>query len=158
MEPIFQNHNRDQFEVFAYSNTLESDKHTERMKGHFDHWVDVTSMTDEEMAQRIYADQIDILVDMAGHTAGNRLPVFAMRPAPIQASYWIGFGYTTGLRKLITLFAMRIWFRLAASVISARSRCACRRLSCAYATSQRGHSGMYLSYLHCVMDMSRLAV
>jgi protein O-GlcNAc transferase len=100
MEPIFQNHNRDQFEVFAYSNTLESDKHTERMKGHFDHWVDVTSMTDEEMAQRIYADQIDILVDMAGHTAGNRLPVFAMRPAPIQASYWIGFGYTTGLKEI----------------------------------------------------------
>jgi protein O-GlcNAc transferase len=52
------------------------------------------------MAQRIYDDQIDILVDMAGHTAGNRLPVFAMRPAPIQASYFIGFGYTTGLKEV----------------------------------------------------------
>jgi predicted O-linked N-acetylglucosamine transferase (SPINDLY family) len=100
MEPIFRNHDRDQFELFAYSNTPSTDQHTERMKGYFDHWVDVVRMTDEEMAQRIYDDQIDILVDMAGHTKGNRLPVFAMRPAPIQASSFIGFGYTTGLSEI----------------------------------------------------------
>ena len=100
MEPIFRNHDRDQFELFAYSNTLNPDQHTERMKGFFDHWIDVVRMTDEEMGQRIYEDQIDILVDMAGHTKGNRLPVFAMRPAPIQASSWIGFGYTTGLKEV----------------------------------------------------------
>jgi predicted O-linked N-acetylglucosamine transferase (SPINDLY family) len=70
------------------------------MKGYFDHWVDVVGMSDEEMAQRIYDDQIDILVDMAGHTAGNRLPVFAMRPAPIQASYFVGFVHTTGLKEV----------------------------------------------------------
>ena len=100
MEPIFRNHDRDQFELFAYSNTHNPDQHTERMRGYFDHWVDVVRMTDEEMAQRIYDDQIDILVDMAGHTKGNRLPVFAMRPAPIQASSSIGFGYTTGLSEI----------------------------------------------------------
>ena len=100
MEPLFRNHDRDQFELFAYSNTLNPDQHTERMKSYFDHWIDVGRMTDEDMAQRIYDDQIDILVDMAGHTKGNRLPVFAMRPAPIQASSWIGFGYTTGLKEI----------------------------------------------------------
>ena len=100
MEPIFRNHDREQFELFAYSNTANPDDHTERMKGYFDHWVDVVRMSDEEMAQRVYDDQIDILVDMAGHTAGNRLPVFAMRPAPIQASSSIGFGYTTGLKEV----------------------------------------------------------
>jgi predicted O-linked N-acetylglucosamine transferase (SPINDLY family) len=100
IEPIFQHHERDRFELFAYSNTSSPDQHTERMKGYFDHWVDVVGMTDEEMAQRIYDDQIDILVDMAGHTAGNRLPVFAMRPAPIQASYFVGFVHTTGLKEV----------------------------------------------------------
>jgi predicted O-linked N-acetylglucosamine transferase (SPINDLY family) len=100
MEPLFRNHDRDQFELFAYSNTLNPDQHTERMKGYFDHWVDVVGMTDEEMAQRIYDDQVDILVDMAGHTKGNRLPVFAMRPAPIQASSCTGYAYTTGLKEV----------------------------------------------------------
>ena len=100
MEPLFSSHDRDQFELFAYSNTRGEDKHTERLKGYFDHWIDVTQLTDEEMAQRIYDDQIDILVDMAGHTKGNRLPVFAMRPAPVQASSLIGYGYTTGLKEI----------------------------------------------------------
>jgi protein O-GlcNAc transferase len=100
IEPIFRNHDRDQFELFAYSNTLNPDQHTERMKGFFDYWIDVGRMTDEEMGQRIYDDQIDILVDMAGHTKGNRLPVFAMRPAPIQASSCTGYAYTTGLKEV----------------------------------------------------------
>ena len=100
MEPLFCNHDRTDFELFAYSNTLNPDVHTERFQDYFDHWVDVTRMTDEQMAQRINDDQIDILVDMAGHTAGNRLMVFAMRPAPIQVSSSIGYGYTTGLEEI----------------------------------------------------------
>ena len=100
MEPIFRNHDREQFELFAYSNTHNPDQHTTRMKGYFDHWIDVFRMTDEEMGQRIYDDQVDILVDMAGHTKGNRLSVFAMRPAPVQASSCTGFGYTTGLKEV----------------------------------------------------------
>ena len=99
MEPIFRNHDRNQFELFAYANTAEPDHHTERLKGYFDHWVDVLRLSDEEMAQRIYNDQIDILIDLAGHTGGNRLLAFAMRPAPIQASY-LGYGYTTGLKEV----------------------------------------------------------
>ena len=100
MEPLFSNHDNDQFELFAYSNAQSPDQHTDRMRKYFDHWVDVTQLTDEQMAQRIYDDQLDILVDVAGHTTGHRLGVFAMRPAPIQASSPIGYAYTTGLKEI----------------------------------------------------------
>ena len=100
IEPMVCEHNRDHFELFAYSNTAKPDHHTERFKGYFDHWIDVTQLSDEAMAERIYDDGIDILVDMAGHTKGNRLVVFAMRPAPIQVGSAIGYGYTTGLKEI----------------------------------------------------------
>ena len=100
MEPLFRNHDHRQFELFAYSNTAKEDEHTERLKQYFDHWIDVVRLSDEEMAGRIYEDQIDILVDMAGHTNGNRLLVFAMRPAPVQVSSNIGYGYTSGLKEI----------------------------------------------------------
>jgi predicted O-linked N-acetylglucosamine transferase (SPINDLY family)/outer membrane protein assembly factor BamD (BamD/ComL family) len=100
MEPMFREHDRDQFELFAYSNTKNTDHHTERFKSYFDQWIDVSQLSDEVMAERIYDDGIDILVEMAGHTSGNRLVVFAMRPAPIQVGSAIGYGYTTGLKEM----------------------------------------------------------
>jgi predicted O-linked N-acetylglucosamine transferase (SPINDLY family) len=100
MEPMLREHDRDQFELFAYSNTKNPDRHTERLKGYFDQWIDVTQLSDEAMAQRIYDDGIDILVDMSGHTKGNRLLAFAMCPAPIQVGSAIGYGYTTGLKEI----------------------------------------------------------
>jgi len=105
MEPIFRHHDRNQFELFAYSNTKYPDEHTERMKNYFDHWVDVMQLSDDAMAQRIYDDKIDILIDMAGHTKGNRLLVLAMRPAPIQVASLIGYGYTTGLEVINYIIA-----------------------------------------------------
>jgi protein O-GlcNAc transferase len=100
MEPMFREHDRDQFELFAYSNTKNTDHHTERFKSYFDQWIDVSQLSDEAMAERIYDDGIDILVDMAGHTRGNRLVVFAMRPSPIQVGFAWGYGYTTGLKEM----------------------------------------------------------
>ena len=105
IESIFRHHDRKHFELFAYSNNERSDDHTERMKDYFDHWIDVLPLNDDAMAQRIYDDQIDIMIDMAGHTKGNRLPVFAMRPAPIQVACWIGYGYTTGLKEMDYIIA-----------------------------------------------------
>jgi predicted O-linked N-acetylglucosamine transferase (SPINDLY family) len=57
-------------------------------------------MSDAKLADRIFNDELDILVDLAGHTNGNRLLVFAMKPAPIQVTYIIGYGYTTGLSEI----------------------------------------------------------
>lgn len=99
LEPILRNHDKERFEVFAYANVAKQDTHTLHLKRYFDHWVDVVEMSDDEMAERVKADDIDILIDLAGHTAGNRLSVLARRPAPIQATY-LGYGYTTGMAEI----------------------------------------------------------
>lgn len=99
VEPIFQNHNREQFELYAYSNSLRVDAATERIKAQFDHWECVVPYSDDELAERIRQDGIDILVDLSGHTALNRLLVFARKPAPVQFTM-IGYMQTTGLKAI----------------------------------------------------------
>jgi predicted O-linked N-acetylglucosamine transferase (SPINDLY family) len=99
IDPILRNHDKMRFEFYAYANVVKPDEHTVYLKKHFKKWVDVTQMNDEEMAQQIYNDGIDIVVDLAGYTFGNRLGALAMKPAPIQATY-LGFGYTTGLDEI----------------------------------------------------------
>lgn len=100
IEPMLDHHNRDRFELFAYSNTVGLDDKTQRIRNCFDHWIDVVKLSDSEMAKKIYEDEIDILVDLSGHTKGNRLTVFGMRPAPVQVSASIGYGYTTGVQQI----------------------------------------------------------
>lgn len=85
--------------LFAYYNHTAQDAYTLRLKNQFKHWHDVANLTDAQLFAQIEADQIDILIDLSGHTAGNRLPVFAMKPAPIQMS-WYGYMATTGLRAM----------------------------------------------------------
>ncbi|MGE5623066.1 MAG: tetratricopeptide repeat protein [Bacillota bacterium] len=99
MEPLFREHDHSQFELFAYSNVQQPDTHTERLKTYFDHWRDIVALSDDQAAAQIAADRIDILVDLAGHTAGNRLMVCARKPAPIQMTH-MGYGYTTGLKAI----------------------------------------------------------
>ena len=96
IEPVFANHNKDKFEIYAYSNSLQSDGFTERFKSVTDHWRDITFKNDEDAAEIIHEDNIDILIDLAGHTARNRLSVFFFRPAPLQLTY-LGYPATTGL-------------------------------------------------------------
>jgi predicted O-linked N-acetylglucosamine transferase (SPINDLY family) len=86
-------------EVYAYAEWVREDAVTERYKRYVDHWVPTRGLTDVAMATRIRADGIDILVDLAGHTAKNRLSVFARKPAPVSVS-WLGYGYTTGLTAI----------------------------------------------------------
>ena len=96
VEPLFDAHDRDAVELFAYAHVPVTDDASDRIRKSVDGWCETVGMTYAELADRIRADGIDILVDLAGHTAGNRLPAFAGKPAPVLAS-WLGYGGTTGL-------------------------------------------------------------
>lgn len=85
--------------LHAYYNNSYEDDVTRRLQGYVKHWHRVDSVLDGDLAKRITADRIDILIDLSGHTAKNRLRVFAHKPAPIQAS-WMGYPGTTGLQAM----------------------------------------------------------
>lgn len=97
--PLLEHHDKAQVEVYCYYNQVVQDAHTERVIAAADHWIPCAAMSDDELAARIRADGIDVLVDISGHTLGNRLQVFARKPAPVQVS-WMGFGYSTGMTAM----------------------------------------------------------
>jgi predicted O-linked N-acetylglucosamine transferase (SPINDLY family) len=99
LEPLLKTHNRETVEVTCYAEVAKPDQVTARLQSLADHWVSTVGMSDEALATRIQADSIDILVDCAGHTAHNRLRVFARKPAPVQAT-WLGYPNTTGLSAI----------------------------------------------------------
>ena len=90
-------HNREQFNITCYSNSLSDDMMTRRMRATVDAWHITADWSDEKLAAQIIADRIDVLVDLAQHTAGNRMLVFARKPAPVQVTY-LGYPGTTGLK------------------------------------------------------------
>jgi len=96
IEPVIKAHSRKHFEVYCYSNNKIYDKVTERIQGYADNWRCISGIIDEEAEELVRTDEIDILVDLAGYTADNRILLFARKPAPIQVS-WIGYLTTTGL-------------------------------------------------------------
>jgi predicted O-linked N-acetylglucosamine transferase (SPINDLY family) len=100
-EPLLAAHDQARFEVYCYASMPEhrADDATRRLRGHAEHWRFVRDMSDAELARLIRADSIDILVDLDGHTAHNRLKAFTYRPAPIQATY-LGFFASTGLAAM----------------------------------------------------------
>lgn len=97
--PYFVRHDRTQFEFFLYSETTAEDATTVRIREASEHWRATHRLSDRELAEQICRDRIDILVDLAGHTSGNRLPCFAHRPAPVQVSF-LGYPNTTGLQRV----------------------------------------------------------
>jgi len=100
IEPLLERlANRSGLVLHAYYTHVVHDAVTERLRGHMALWHDVAGATDAALDALIRADGIDILIDLAGHTAHNRLPVFARKPAPVQAS-WIGYPGTTGLTAM----------------------------------------------------------
>jgi len=90
-----------------YTNTRE-DTVTQRLRAYFPQWHAVAALNDAELADKIRADGIDILIDLSGHTAHNRLPTFACKPAPIQVS-WLGYPGTTGLQAMDYYLCDRFW-------------------------------------------------
>lgn len=92
-------HNKEQFEVYCYSNVLNEDDITNGLKNHMENWRDIAQMSNDELKKIIIEDEIDILVDLGGHTGNNRLGVFFEKIAPIQVT-WIGYPNTTGLNTM----------------------------------------------------------
>ncbi len=99
LEPILAAHDHHRFEIFCYADVSRPDAFTRRLQGYADCWRSLVGLSDARAAERIRQDDIEILVDLAGHTGGNRLRAFARNPAPIQVSY-LGYLGTTGLSAM----------------------------------------------------------
>ena len=99
LEPLLKHHDKNEFEIFCYSNVKDNDEVTEHLKGYADRWLDIYKLNDQQITKQVIKDKIDILVDLAGHSKGNRLNVFIEKPAPIQITY-LGYPSTTGLPSM----------------------------------------------------------
>jgi protein O-GlcNAc transferase len=98
-EPLLAAHDPAQVEVFCYADGRQRDATSERFRDRAHVWREIAGLSDAAVAERIREDRIDILVDLAGHIGGNRLLVFARRPAPVQVSY-LGYQNTTGMSAI----------------------------------------------------------
>jgi predicted O-linked N-acetylglucosamine transferase (SPINDLY family) len=96
MAPLLAKLDKSNFEWVAYYNNTKNDSITQEIKTHFAVWNDISSLSDIQVAQKIANDQIDIIIDLSGHTDKNRLMALAYKPAPIQVS-WLGYPATTGV-------------------------------------------------------------
>ncbi len=99
LEPIFERHDRAAFQFVAYSCVPAEDSFTARFKAHAEQWRSIIGLRLELVDRQIRGDGIDILVDLGGHTAGQRAPLFAFAPAPVQVSY-LGYASTTGIETI----------------------------------------------------------
>lgn len=99
IEPVIVGHRRDDVEVFCYHSAAARDGVTKRFEAAADHWLNCCAMPPTLLAQRIRDDNIDILVDLAGHTLGNCALTFALRPAPVQIGY-LGYPTSVGLSAI----------------------------------------------------------
>jgi protein O-GlcNAc transferase len=97
--PLLANHDHKQFEIICYSDVKREDAITQKLKRFADTWRQSSSLTHEALAAAVRADKVDILMDVTGHMGGNRLPVFARKPAPIQITYR-GYPNTSGLEAM----------------------------------------------------------
>ena len=99
IEPLLAARDRSAFEVFCYQTVAESDERTSRFRALADHWEDVSARSDDELVALVRAQEIDILVDLAGLTTGNRVTALGQRPAPVQISY-LGYLASTGAQAI----------------------------------------------------------
>lgn len=99
IEGLLRHLSSSSMKLFAYSTVGFTDDTTALLKPLFHEWISICGMSDEDAAHRIHADDVHILIDLSGHTAHNRLPLFAWKPAPIQVS-WLGYFASTGLSEI----------------------------------------------------------
>ena len=103
---VLENPDQEQLETICYSSRLAKDELTTRLQAAAGKWRDVFGWSNQRLTDQVRADRVDILIDLSGHTADNRLLVFARKAAPIQAT-WIGYVGTTGLSAIDYLIADR---------------------------------------------------
>ncbi|BAL26796.1 tetratricopeptide repeat protein [Azoarcus sp. KH32C] len=99
IEPVLAAHDHERFEIFVYSDTACPDSMTERLRGHANTWREIGGFGNDHAASVIASDGLDVLVELAGHGAGNRLAMLGRRLAPVQVSY-LGYPATTGLASM----------------------------------------------------------
>lgn len=99
IEPVLAAHDRARFHITCYSNDEREDAVTARLRDLSDAWRDISMLSNEAARALIERDEIDVLVDLSGHSARNRLTLFAERAAPVQVT-WLGYPNTTGLRAM----------------------------------------------------------
>ena len=99
LEPILAHHDLTSVVVTCYHDSAQADDVTARLRGLTSAWHETSAMGNEQLASRIRQDRIDILVELAAHSGGNRLPLIASHPAPIVVSY-LGYAFTTGLSSV----------------------------------------------------------
>ena len=99
IEPVLAHHDRNAFRVLCYDNWQGEDATNIRLRQYADGWLKINQMNDEDVTRQIRRDRVDILIDLSGHTTGNRLLAFARKPAPVQAT-WLGYMCTTGMQAM----------------------------------------------------------
>ena len=97
--PLFSHHDRQAVEIFCYANVDQPDTTTAQIKPYADQWRDIVKLTDDQAADLIRSDRIDILVDLTLHMGFSRPLIFARKPAPVQVT-WLGYPGTTGLTAI----------------------------------------------------------
>jgi predicted O-linked N-acetylglucosamine transferase (SPINDLY family) len=104
LESLLAQLNQSRIELIAYTNNPIGDALTARIKPYFSAWKPVFVLSDQATAQLIHNDGIHVLIDLSGHTAKNRLPMFAWKPAPVQVT-WLGYFASTGVSAIDYLLA-----------------------------------------------------
>lgn len=96
---ILPRHDRQRLHVTCYADVAAPDSLTAQLRASVDNWCDIAALSDEAVCERVRADGIDLLIDLAGHSAKQRLGVFARRPAPVAVS-WLGYFDSSGLAAI----------------------------------------------------------
>jgi predicted O-linked N-acetylglucosamine transferase (SPINDLY family) len=104
MQPVLARWNPEDIEITVYFNGVSYDEQTLLAKRRVSHWVEVTTLSDVQLARRIEEDGIDVLLDLAGHTGQQRMPLFAQRAAPVQATF-LGYPGSTGVPNIDWILA-----------------------------------------------------
>src|SRR5205085_5852891 len=99
LQPLFEHHDRDRYEIVCYSDVHNDDWMTKKLREYASAWRSTVALSDAALAEQIYADGVDILVDLSLHTARNRLLTFARKPAPVQVTY-LAYPGTSGMEAM----------------------------------------------------------